>query len=314
MKKHCNIRKIGSIVTREITRLYRRLWYRALGFAVQHLSKTGLAQSRYVVNIYHRLSNKFLGSDEVTVRVHGQTMYVDAAFALTLRSAGTYVSEKLMTEIFTKLVTEGMTVVDVGAHAGYYTLIAARAVGDKGKVFAFEPEPSNYQLMLKNIQLNNHFNVTPVQKAVSDITGGIKLFLAEDASGHSTVCEKPDQRFIQVDSTTLDDFFTDQIPQIHVIKIDVEGAEGVVLEGMRNIIDKNPELIIFTEFCPDALKRAGCVPTEYLKKLADYEFVIYLIDEKKHSLEPAEVSRVIKACQSLGYVNLLCLRGKRGLL
>jgi FkbM family methyltransferase len=240
-------------------------------------------------------------------------MYVDAAFGLTLGSAGTYMSEKLMTEIFTKLVKEGMTVVDVGAHAGYYTLIAARAVGDRGKVFAFEPEPTNYQLMLKNIQLNNHLNVTPVRKAVSSKTGHIKLFLAEDASGHSTVCEKPDQRFIQVDSTTLDDFFADKIPQIHVIKIDVEGAEGAVLEGMRNIIDKNPELIIFTEFCPDGLKKAGCLPTEYLNNLANYGFVIYLIDEKKHSLELAEVDRIMKVCQSIGYVNLLCRRGGKGL-
>ncbi len=240
-------------------------------------------------------------------------MYVDAAFGLTLKSAGTYMSESLMTEIFAKLVTEGMTVVDVGAYAGYYTLIAARAVGDKGRVFSFEPEPSNYQLMLKNIQLNNHLNVTPVQKAVSNKTGHIKLFLAEDASGHSTVCENPDQRSIQVDSTTLDDFFAGQIPQIHVIKIDVEGTEGAVLEGMRHIIDKNPDLIIFTEFCPSILKKDGCLSTEYLKNLADCGFVIYMIDEIKHSLVVAEVDRIMKVCQSIGYVNLLCRRGGKGL-
>jgi FkbM family methyltransferase len=264
--------------------------------------------------MYHSMSKKFMGRDEVAVRVHGQTMYVDAAFGLTLESAGTYVSERLMTEIFAKLVTRGMTVIDIGAHAGYYTLIAARAVGDKGKVFAFEPEPSNYQLLLKNIQLNNHHNVTPVQKAVSDITAGIKLFLAEDASGHSTVSDNSQQKAIQVDSTTLDDYFANRIQQIHIMKIDVEGAENAVLQGMSNIIRSNQELIIFTEFCPDALRRAGCVPTEYLKKLADYGFAIYLIDEKKHSLDPAEVSRVIKVCHSLGYVNLLCKRGERRLL
>ena len=313
MIRCCNTPKVRNIINREITKHCRRFWSGVFGFAVRHLSKTGLAQSRPMVNIYHRLSNKLIGSEEVEVHVHGQTMYVDAAFGLTLKSAGTYMSESLMTEIFAKLVTEGMTVVDVGAHAGYYTLIAARAVGDKGRVFSFEPEPSNYQLMLKNIQLNNHLNVTPVQKAVSDKTGHIKLFLAEDASGHSTVSEKPDQRSIQVDSTSLDDFFTDRIQQINVIKIDVEGAENAVLQGMSSIIDKNPELIIFTEFCPDALKKAGCLPTGYLKKLADYGFVIFLIDEKKHSLVVAEVGRIMKVCQSIGYVNLLCQRGGKGL-
>ncbi len=266
-----------------------------------------------MVNIYQRLSNKLIGNEEVAVHIHGQTMYVDSAFGLTLKSAGTYMSESLMTEIFTKVVTEGMTVVDVGAYVGYYTLIAARAVGEKGRVFAFEPEPSNYQIMLKNIRLNKHLNVTPVQKAVSDKTGRIKLFLAKDASGHSTVCENPDQRSIQVDSTTLDNFIGGQIPQIHVIKIDVEGAEGAVLKGMRHIIDKNPDLIIFTEFCPGIMKEAGCLSTEYLKNLTDYGFVIYMIDEIKHSLELAEVDRIMKVCQSTGYVNLLCQRKGKGL-
>lgn len=55
--------------------------------------------------------------------------------------------------VFIELVREGMIVVDIGAHMGYYTLLAARAVGDKGKVFAFEPEPSNYALLVKNIRL-----------------------------------------------------------------------------------------------------------------------------------------------------------------
>jgi FkbM family methyltransferase len=297
-----------------VTKLYRRFWYSVFSFVVRHLSKTDLAQSRLLANIYHRLSTNFVGREEVEVRVHGQTMHVDAAFGITLESAGTYASERLMTEIFTKLVMEGMTVVDVGAHAGYYTLIAARAVGNKGKVFAFEPESSNYQLMLKNIKLNNHRNVTPVQKAVSDVTGPIKLFLAEDASGHSTIGDNTNQNAIPVESTTLDDYFADRIQQINVIKIDVEGAENAVLQGMRRVINSNPELTIFTEFCPDALKRAGCLPEKYFQKLADYGFVIYLIDEKKHSLEPAEVSRVIKVCHSLGYVNLLCHRGKRELL
>jgi len=260
------------------------------------------------------MSNKFMGKDEIEVNVHGQTMYVDAAFALTLESAGTYLSERRMTVIFTELVKAGMTVIDVGAHVGYYTLIAARAVGDKGRVFAFEPEPSNYKLMLKNIHFNGYSNVIPVQKAVTNITGPIKLFLAEDASGHSTVCDNPHQRAIPVDSTTLDDFFADQIPQIHVIKIDVEGAENAVLQGMSRIIAKNPELKIFTEFCPEALKIAGCLPTEYLEKFANYGFDIYLIDEKKQSLELAEVRRVMKVCRSVASVNLLCYRGQRGLL
>jgi FkbM family methyltransferase len=303
-----------STITRAVTKLYKSLWFLVFGFVIRNLSKTCLAQSRLVAKIYHTMSSSFMGRGEVTVHVHGQTMYVDAIFGLTLESAGTYVSERFMTEIFTGLVKEGMTVVDVGAHAGYYTLIAARAVGDKGKVFAFEPEPSNYKLLLKNIQVNNHKNVVPIQKAVANVTGPVRLFMAEDASGHSIVNYNPRQRSIPVDSTTLDDYFAARIRPIHIVKIDVEGAEDAVLQGMSRIITENPELKIFTEFSPGALKRAGCLPMEYFKKLALHGFDIYLIDEKKRSLEPAEISRVMKVCKSMGYVNLLCHRGRRELL
>jgi FkbM family methyltransferase len=312
--RHCNTRGFRSVIGRAITKVNTRFWFRVFGFVVRNLSKTGVRQSRLVVKTYHYISHKFMGRDEVAVHVHGQTMYVDLAFALTLESAGTYLSERLMTVIFTKHVTEGMTVIDVGAHAGYYTLLAARAVGGKGSVFAFEPEPSNYELLLKNIQLNSHQNVIPVQKAVTNITGPVKLFLAEDASGHSILSDNPHQGAILVDSTTLDDFFASRTQPINIIKIDVEGAEDAVLEGMRRIITENPELTIFTEFSPEALKRAGCLPTEYLKKLTNYGFDIYLIDEKKQSLEPAEVNRVLQECKSIGYVNLLCHRGQKGLL
>lgn len=82
---------------------------------------------------------------------------------------------------------------------------------------------------------------------------------------------------------------------------------------MKKIIDKNRKLNIFTEFSPEALKRAGCLPIEYLNKLANYGFDIYLIDEKKQLLEPAEVDRIMKVCESTGYVNLLCQLGEKGL-
>ena len=216
-----------------------------------------------------------------------------------------------MANLFTGLVTEGMIVVDIGAHVGYYTLLAARAVGNKGKVFCFEPEPSNYALLLKNIEENNCSNVVPVQKAVTNTTGSIKLFIAKDPSGHSIGSDNPHQKAILVDSITLDDFFAGREHPIHVIKIDVEGAEMAVLQGMRKIIAKNRQLNIFTEFNPEALMRAGFSPIEYFQMLVNYGFEIYVINEQKQSLEPAEVSHVMKMCKSIEYVNLLCRRAAK---
>ena len=58
-----------------------------------------------------------------------------------------------------------MVVVDIGSNIGYYTLIAAKILGSSGKVYAFEPEPNNYELLLKNIEVNGYTNIVPVQKA-----------------------------------------------------------------------------------------------------------------------------------------------------
>ena len=296
-----------------MTKLGRKPWFQVLGFAVKHLSGRGLERFPFVSRTYRFLTRHLIGEDIISVDVHGQKMYVNATFGLTLLSTGTYESERLMTTLFTKLVTEGMIVVDIGAHVGYYTLLAARAVGDKGKVFCFEPEPSNYALLLKNIKENNCNNVVPVQKAVTNTTGSIKLFIAKDPSGHSIGSDNPHQKAILVDSTTLDDFFVGREYPIHAIKIDVEGAEMAVLQGMRNIIAKNRQLNIFTEFNPRALMKAGFLPAEYFQMLVNYGFEIYVINEQKQLLEPAEVGHAMKMCKNIEYANLLCQRAQKGL-
>lgn len=304
-----NSRKMSKAAPKPI----KEFWFRLLGFAVRYFSGKNFGRLPVVIRTYHFLTRKFIGEDVISVNAHGQKMYVNATFGLTLLSTGTYQSEKLMTTLFTKLITKGTTVIDVGAYVGYYTLLAAQATGDRGKVFCFEPEPSNYALLLKNIEANSYNNVVLVQKAVINRIGVVKLFVAKDPSGHSTVCQNPHQVAISVDCTTLDDFFFGREYPIQVIKIDVEGAEMTVLEGMKNIISKNRQINIFTEFSPEALKIAGCLPVEYFKKLADYGFNIYLIDEKKQSLERADFDLIMRVCGSTGYVNLLCQKGQKEL-
>lgn len=281
-------------------------WFRLLGFIVRHLSGKGLERSPLVGRTYRFLTRRLIGEDIVSVVVHGQKMHVNTTFGLTLQAAGTYISERLMSNLFIDLLTDGMVVVDIGAHIGYYTLFAAKAVGDKGKVFCFEPEPANYVLLLKNIEENNCNNVIPVQKAVSNSTGSIKLFIAKEPSGHSIGSDNPHQKAIVVDSITLDEFFSGREYPIHVIKIDVEGAEMAVLQGMRNIIAKNRQLNIFTEFNPGALKRVGFSPIEYFQMLIDFGFNICVINEQKQSLEQVEINTVMAMCKSIEYMNLLC--------
>ena len=90
--------------------------------------------------------------------------------------------EPNQTKIVKKYVHEGDVVIDVGAHVGYYTLLMAQLVGKNGKVYSFEPDPVNFELLKKSVEINGFENVVLIQKAVSDTTEKIKLFLGDNDS------------------------------------------------------------------------------------------------------------------------------------
>ena len=77
-------------------------------------------------------------------------------------------------------VFSGQTIIDVGASIGIYTIFFAKMVGEKGKVYAFEPEPNNFELLKKNIAINGFKNVILENKAVSDVSGIVKMEIAEN--------------------------------------------------------------------------------------------------------------------------------------
>jgi len=184
-----------------------------------------------------------------------------------------------------KLLKEGMTFLDLGAYRGYYTLLASKLVGEKGKVFAFEPEPENFAWLTMN--LRGKTNVNLIQKAVSNNVGTIKLFLSpSDSSTHRIYDVDGKRKSIEVEVTTLDEFFKDKPYKIDLIKMDIEGAEMKALEGMTNIISK-------TEFYPKALQESGCSPVEFLNKLIEYGFKLYLIDDEKESVEPKSIDEIM---------------------
>src|SRR5947208_14953773 len=88
----------------------------------------------------------------------------DRAFLYKLKE-GRFEPETV--KLFVGALRPGMVVLDVGAYLGYYTFLAARQVGEKGKVYAFEPDPSSYRFLEHNIHLNGYSNIVAVSKAAS---------------------------------------------------------------------------------------------------------------------------------------------------
>jgi FkbM family methyltransferase len=133
--------------------------------------------------------------------------------------------------------------VDVGAHAGYYTLICARLAK---KVIAFEPSPSNCKFLRFNIFLNRLKNVTPVSAAVSDFNGHAKLYVPKQGGRRLTdqgtlVFEGEGAADVHV---VMLDTFLEHLNHPSVIKIDVEGAELNVINGALQTLAKGVRLVL----------------------------------------------------------------------
>ena len=87
-----------------------------------------------------------------------------------------------------EILKPGMVVLDIGANIGYHTLISSKLVGNTGKIYSFEPEPHNFKLLLKNIEINEFKNIIPINKALSNNIGSTKLFL--DTQSENIHCPK----------------------------------------------------------------------------------------------------------------------------
>lgn len=158
---------------------------------------------------------------------------------------------------------EGDIVVDVGAHMGRYTLMAAKSIGQYGKVLAVEAHPYNYKLLCKNIKLNELLNTVTLNcAAFSEEISKLRLYLPDEQLGYtmhhslmsgylaSKYHDAAEKRYIEVEAHTLDHLLESaQIKhdQVNWIKIDVEGAEYEVLRGCSQILTSSKDISLLVE-------------------------------------------------------------------
>lgn len=275
-----------------------------------------------VAGIYRWLFNLFTSEKYQPLLINGYKIYLHTGRYKGLRDTMAQallfrgVHEPYTTLLFDKLVKERMTVVDIGANIGYFTLIAAGLVGEKGRVFAFEPEPQNYAVLVKNVAANGFNNVTTRCMAVSDTTGNAPMFIDDEDSGSHSLVKTAQRctRSTMVDVTCLDDFISDAGGTVDIVKIDAGGTEVSILSGMYNTIRANADLKIFTEFWLPGLESAGVTPQEYWDKLTQSGFnFIYLVNEDKQNIELLGLEAILRYCQPTGsrpqnWANLLCAK------
>lgn len=153
--------------------------------------------------------------------------------------------EPRVTRIMQALVRPGDTVVDVGANIGYFSIVAARAAGPTGHVLAFEPVPRVRQSLQANLRLNDLPNVSVHSEALSAASGEATFYLGPQLdTGLGSLRALADGEEIRIRQVRFDDLW-DGSRRVALVKIDVEGAELLVLEGMAECLARDrPEILL----------------------------------------------------------------------
>lgn len=235
----------------------------------------------------------------------------DRAVYLLLNKLGLMAGADL--RLIERLLQPEMTVVDVGANIGCYTLKFARMVGPQGFVHSFEPNPELATQLAANATANGlaHVQVHPL--ALGSAAGRTRLLIGPVNSGDSFVEDAAEagrggaRRSVEVDVDTLDH----QLDSVAVdfVKIDVQGAEIAVLRGMERLIESLPALMIYLEFHAPSIQGAGAQPVELLQQLQGSGLVIYR-EQRGHWMRLEDMDAFAQECARRPgyYTNLLAAR------
>ncbi len=201
------------------------------------------------------------------------------------------------------------TVFNIGSNLGYYTLLASECVGRTGRVFAFEPEPNNLELLRRTISENECSNVELQPVAVSEHSGVATLSLSETNSGDHQLTNVIGRNQVQVPKISLDDFIAQGHPSPGAVIMDVQGSELEVLRGATSLLAANRPLVLFTEFWQAGLNtRHPNGANEFLGILERAGFQLALIDESKKILNSVSTEWLLKYVTGNMEVNLLAIR------
>ena len=221
---------------------------------------------RKCLEIYDMVVYKFITSykdDFILKEIQGSKMFLnkyDIGLSKELLLAG--YREPCHTKLFKKVLKDGDVVIDIGANIGYYTLMEARAVGKKGRVYAIEPVQENIKLLRDNVALNNFFNVEIFEIAIGNENKLSNILLSKKKNWCAIEDSYNKENFknitekAPVTMITLDSFVQGKrLPSL--IRMDVEGYETQIIKGMQGILNGHYPLKVFMELHSSVLADKG---------------------------------------------------------
>jgi FkbM family methyltransferase len=192
----------------------------------------------------------------------GRRLFLAAYFAYKRRIEDPYASLiARRPELF-----RGGHILDVGANVGYCSVLFAGAADAGRKVYAFEPEPFNFDLLQEALRRHGVEEVVKAQRAAVGRTDGtLRMRLNPRHHGDHRMTTAADAGTIEVPAVRIDSVVErERISPVRFIKIDVQGYEPAVCQGMERTLTANPDCVVSLEYMPEALREQGFEPREFL--------------------------------------------------
>ena len=243
---------------------------------------------------WQKMFEKLSSRRGFSTRVNEDVFKLVYAFGARYDRYGHRIYEPVFYQAFVQEIKKGMTVFDIGAHIGLFTLGASKRVGPEGRVYAFEPSPESAEVLIQHISLNGWRDRVQVQReVVSDVEGVVPFFthgLTMSASmARKNIEVLSPEKFstpatmIRTTSVTLDKFCKAEDIKPDIMKIDAEGAELLILRGAKNLL-MNGRPLILCEIHPAQMLNCRSSYAELMEYLNHIGYSVKPLDESHEKL------------------------------
>jgi len=190
-------------------------------------------------------------------------------------------NDKAELDLLKKIINPGDSILDIGANIGFYAKKLSALTGEKGKVYCFEPDSTNFTYLKKNT--TGIKNITLFNKAVSDKPGILKVYKSKLLNvDHRTYPVNNYDSIEEIESLSIDDLIKEKIiAKVDLIKIDIQGYELTAFNGMKQLLSSTDHLKIVTEYWPHGFRKAGTSAIEFYDFFNVLGYNFYLITDKE---------------------------------
>ena len=258
-----------------------------------------------------------------TIQVGPATLHLDpndpvVSGALTLR-----VYEHSEQALFAKYLHGDMTLVDIGANLGLYTVVSMHHLDAGGRIVAFEPHPKTYEFLQKSVAANQtngkicpRVDIFKLAATPEPSTQELRLNpenRGDNRTYHGTYQGKTEEwDTLPVEGRPVDDVLAELgIDEVNFVKIDIQGYEQKAISGFQKTLARSQNVILLSEFWPKGLKESGGGAIEYLQMLTNLGFTLYVLNQKPHgSVTPLEDwNALIDSLPERKYTDIVGVKG-----